>query len=94
MNPLFTIEGGTAIGAIAGFAIGYLVKRHAAGCAALALVPLAMFGYIWFWQSQHPENLRSTSALDFVFGPLWPSLGALAGFYIARLVLTGKNRLQ
>jgi len=32
------------------------------------------------WQSAHPESLRSTSGLDFVFGPLWPSPEAMGGY--------------
>lgn len=47
-----------------------------------------MVAYISWWQSQHPESLRSTSALDFLFGPLWPSLGAIAGFYAGKLLVS------
>lgn len=63
----------------------------------LWIVPIGMVAYIAFWQWQHPEDLRSTSALDFMFGPLWPSLGASAGyvaggglrFFVRRLKGTG-----
>jgi len=34
-----------------------------------------------WWQGEHPEDLRSTSGLDFVFAPLWPSLGAVMGYF-------------
>jgi hypothetical protein len=37
-------------------------------------------------QRLHPEIVRSTSALDFFFAPLWPSLGALTGYSVGRLV--------
>jgi hypothetical protein len=79
-----TINMMLAFGAIAGILIGILIPRHRIGCITLLVVPLAMVVYIGFWQAVHPENLRSTSALDFLFGPLWPSLGALPGFYITR----------
>ena len=36
--------------------------------------------------TQHPENLRSTSSLDLFFGPLWPSLGALGGYLMVRII--------
>jgi len=69
-------------GAIAGAIIGIVIPRHRVGCLALLLVPIAMVVYVSRWQAAHPENIRSTSGLDFLFMPLWPSLGAVAGFYI------------
>ena len=83
---LRTIEGAFAIGAAAGLLVGILVPRPRFGCFVLLAVPVAMIFFISQWQGEHPENLRSTSGLDFVFGPLWPSLGALAGFYAIRLL--------
>ena len=85
-NPLLTIEGSLAIGAAIGALIGVAVARQKIGCLTLLAVPVAMVFYIGWWQGQHPENLRSTSGLDFVFGPLWPSLGAVCGFYGGRLL--------
>lgn len=81
-----TIQGLMALGLIAGLGIGLLFPNQKIGCTVLLAVPLAMIGYIKWWQGQHPENLTSTSALDFVFGPLWPGLGAIAGFYAGKFV--------
>ncbi|WCT74102.1 hypothetical protein PQ455_02400 [Sphingomonas naphthae] len=81
-------------GGIIGLICGFVIARQRFGCIALLVVPIAMIVYVRLWQEAHPENLRSTSGLDFVFGPLWPSLGAIAGFYAARLLrewLVGRN---
>jgi ABC-type uncharacterized transport system permease subunit len=74
------------IGFVVGIFVGVMIPSHKVGCFALLPVPIIMVAYISQWQSQHPENLRSTSGLDFIFGPLWPSAGAIAGFYLVRLV--------
>jgi hypothetical protein len=42
---------------------------------------VAMIVYVAWWQGENPDKLRSTSGLDFIFGALWPSLGALAGLF-------------
>lgn len=73
-------------GALAGLAAGIAIPWQRVGCIVLLVVPIAMIVYVSRWQAAHPENIRSTSSLDFVFGPLWPSVGALAGFYAARMV--------
>ena len=80
------IEALLIIGLVGGFVAGLLFPKHRAGCLALLPIPIIMIVYISRWQSQHPENLRSTSGLDFVFGPLWPTAGAIAGFYLGRYV--------
>jgi hypothetical protein len=82
------IEALLIIGLVAGFFVGLTVPSQKIGCLALLPVPIVMIGYVIRWQSQNPENLRSTSGLDFLFGPLWPSAGAVAGFFIGRLVRT------
>jgi len=76
------IEGLLLIGLGVGIAIGLLAPNQRVGCVGLLVVPLAMIAYIGWWQGEHPENLRSTSGLDFIFGPLWPSLGALVGLFL------------
>ena len=81
-NLLLTIESAFAIGAVLGLIIGILLPRPKIGCFVLLTIPLAMILFIGWWQEQHPENLRSTSGLDFVFGPLWPSLGALGAYFV------------
>lgn len=79
-NLLLTINGSLALGAAVGLLTGLTLPRPKVGCLALLAVPLAMIVFISWWQGEHPENLRSTSGLDFVFGPLWPSLGAVVGY--------------
>lgn len=81
-----TIEGLIIGGAFVGVAIGLMIPQPKVGCIALLVVPVAMFSYIALWQSMHPENIRSTSALDFMFGPLWPSLGGIAGYLVGSLL--------
>jgi hypothetical protein len=88
---LLTIEGSFFIGAVAGIVIGFFISRPKLGCAVLLIIPTAMIFFIGWWQGQHPENLRSTSGLDFMFGPLWPSVGALAGSCLGRLL---KSRID
>lgn len=80
-------------GAFAGLLFGVAISRHKSGCIGLLSVPIAMIIYISIWQATHPENIRSTSGLDFLFGPLWPSMGAVAGFYAGRMLrhLLGKR---
>ena len=77
-----TIEAMLIAGAVVGLLIGLFSPNGRVGCTILWVVPIGMIAYIAFWQWQHPENLRSTSALDFMFGPLWPSLGASAGYVV------------
>jgi hypothetical protein len=78
---LLSIEGSLGLGLAAGLLVGLLLPRPKIGCLVLLAVPIAMIGFVSWWQGQHPENLTSTSGLDFVFGPLWPSLGALGGYF-------------
>lgn len=81
-----TIDMMLLFGGIAGLVIGVVFPRRGIGCFALILIPIAMLVYIICWQTAHPEGLRSTSSLDLVFGPLWPSLGALFGYTISFVV--------
>ena len=81
---LLTIEGLFAIGLAAGLLVGWFIRKPMVGCLVLLAVPVAMICLISWWQGDNPDNLRSTSGLDFFFGPLWPSLGAIAGYYAGR----------
>ncbi|WP_088306853.1 hypothetical protein [Novosphingobium sp. B 225] len=81
---LLTIEGSLLIGAIIGLIVGILISRQKAGCIALLIVPIGMIFFIAWWQGHQPENLRSTSGLEYAFGPLWPSAGAVCGFLLGR----------
>ncbi len=81
-----TMELFITIGFAAGLAVSLLTRGVVRGCLGLLAVPLLTFAYIWIWQSLNPEKLRSTGALDFVFGPIWPSFGAIVGFGVGELV--------
>ncbi|WP_415642434.1 hypothetical protein [Sphingomonas antarctica] len=81
-----TIEALALVGAIIGFLAALLIANFRIGCAGLWIIPIAMIVVVIAEQRLHPENVRSTSALDFVFVPLWPSLGALAGYAVGRLM--------
>ena len=81
-----TIEMMLLAGAAAGLLIGVIFRNPRLGCGMLWIVPIAMIAYVYAWQSAHPENIRSTSGLDFIFGPLWPSLGAAAGWVVGTIV--------
>jgi len=89
-----TIEAMLISGAVVGLLIGLFSPNGRVGCAILWIVPVAMIAYIAVWQWQHPENLRSTSALDFLFGPLWPSLGASVGYVIGGSLRSLIRRLK
>jgi len=71
---------------VAGFVAGFVLRQRKLGCLLLLPLPIAMLIYVSMWQAEHPESLRSTSALDFIFIPLWPSLAAVLGFEIARAI--------
>jgi hypothetical protein len=83
---LLAINGSIAIGALIGLLVGLFINGPKLGCVVLLAVPIAMVLFISWWQGEHPENLRSTSGLDFVFGPIWPSLGAVGGYYLGLLL--------
>ena len=77
-----TIEMLIFCGALLGVSVGFVAQNPRFGCVILLAVPAAMIVYTGVWQATHSEHLRSTSALDYIFGPLWPSLGALGGFLL------------
>lgn len=80
------------IGGVVGLLIGIAAPNVKVGCFVLFLIPVAIIVYIAVWQSQHPENIRSTSALDFIFGPLWPSLSGLCSFGLMRLLRSSADK--
>ena len=85
-NLLVTIEGAIAVGALVGLLIGVFLPNPKAGCFVLLIVPIAMVFFVASLHDRHPENLRSTSGLDFIFGPLWPSLGAVGAYFFCVMV--------
>jgi hypothetical protein len=79
-------------GFVAGLLVALTVRKRAVGCLIMLAVPVAMIAYVAWWQSQNPDQLRSTSALEFVFGPLWPSLGGIVGFIIGQLLRPSQQK--
>lgn len=79
-----TLEMLLLCGFVAGLLIGFAIPHQKLGCIALFVVPIAAIVDVARWQKAHPENLTSTSALDFIFGPLWPSCSAIVGFVVGR----------
>jgi hypothetical protein len=67
-------------GALAGAALALIFGARPIGCLSLLVVPVAAIFYVSWWQDQHPENLRSTSGLDYLFVPRVPLIGALATY--------------
>ena len=73
------------IGFLVGGVFGLTLSQKRLGCLSLILIPVGAFSYVAWWQNQHPELLRSTSCLEFLFVPIPPTLGALAGYGIVAL---------
>jgi len=72
------------LGGIAGLIVGAASPNEKFGCILLLGIPAVAIAYVAWWQAMHPESLRSTSGLEYIFAPLWPSSGALAGFFFSR----------
>ena len=89
-----TIEFLIVGGAIVGLLSALLIRNARFGCASLWVIPVAMIIVVIVDQHLHPENVRSTSALDFIFAPLWPSLGALVGYVAGRLTQSAINNVR
>jgi hypothetical protein len=81
-----TVEALMFAGALAGLLFGLTAWSRKIGCVLMALISVAMIVYVAVWQEMHPENLRSTSGLDFMFLPLAPSLGAFGGWSVGAFV--------
>jgi hypothetical protein len=67
-------------GALAGACFALIFGTRPIGWISLILVPIAAIFYVYAWQHNHPENLRSTSALDYVFITPVPLVGALIAY--------------
>lgn len=83
---MLSLGTGLGIAFTAGLIGGFFTKSTATGCASLIIVPIGFYLYVDVWQNQHPEAIRSTSALDFVFVPLWTSMAALFGFATGKFI--------
>lgn len=82
-----TFEALLIAGAIFGLVIGLAFRSPKLGCACLWIVPLAMIAYFDWWQSAHPEDLRSTSGLDLLFVGLPAStIGAMGGYLLGSAI--------
>ena len=82
LTPLVLI----LLGFIVGAGLSLLIRNQRLGCLSLIIVPIGAFAYVGWWQGQHPELLRSTSGLDFVFIRFPPLIGALAGFSLVAFI--------
>ena len=79
------IETALLVGGIVG-AIAGLIPRAKTGCAALLIIPFVMIVYTVIELNDTSRRPDALDALLYVFNPLWPSLGALVGFGLVRLV--------
>ncbi|KWV95232.1 hypothetical protein [Erythrobacter sp. AP23] len=67
-------------GALGGAALALIFGTRRVGCASLIVVPISAVLFVSWWQNQHPELLRSTSGLDYLFVPPIPTIGALVAY--------------
>ena len=79
------IEAALLIGGLVGAVTG-LVPRAKIGCAALVIIPLVMLVCTFTQQNDASRRPDALDPLFYVFNPLWPSLGALIGFGLVRLL--------
>ena len=75
------------IGLTAGGVLALTFRKRRFGCWSLILVPIATSVYVGRWQSQHPELLRSTSGLEFLFVQPPALIGALAGYGLVAFIV-------
>ncbi len=80
-----TIELLLIAGMFAGL-LASLLPSGKIGCGVLLLVPVAMIGFVYFELADPARRPDAQDALAYVFGPLWPSIGAIAGFALGRWV--------
>lgn len=73
-------------GVAAGAALALMFGTRPIGWISLLIVPISAFAYVDWWQAQHPENLRSTSGLDYLFIPPIPMAGAFVSYAVIFLV--------
>lgn len=83
---MVSVETLLIIGFVAGVLGGLLLGSTRIGCWTMAIVPVGAIGYVSWWQAQHPENIRSTSGLEFVFVPIPPTGAALVGYACVWLI--------
>ena len=83
---MVSVETLLIVGFFAGVVGGLLLGSKRIGCWTMGIVPIAAIGYVSWWQGQHPENIRSTSGLDFLFVPIPPTIAALVGYACVWLV--------
>lgn len=75
------------VGLIFGLILGFPSMISNARKWLLLAVPIIAIGYAAWWISENPgiKEEQATWALIYIFVPLWPSVGALAGFGISRI---------
>jgi hypothetical protein len=73
-----------ACSAAAGLFAGLILPRQRPGCTLMFLAAVALLFGVLRWQTAPPDTYRAANGVEFLFGPLWPCLAALAAFYAAR----------
>ncbi len=90
---LFTIEGLLMLGFVVGGLISYFLSQRI-GCIALISIPITAIIFVNWWLKNTPENTSSTSALAYVFVPLWPSIGAFVAYIVISLIKSRYKNLD
>ena len=71
---------------IVGVTLALALSSKRFGCLSLTLVPLGGFAYVSWWQGKHPELLRSTSGLEYLFVQFPVLTGGLAGYALVAFI--------
>lgn len=71
---------------IMGGCLGLGLRKWRFGCVSLLLIPIGACVYVGWWQSQHPELLRSTSGLEYLFVQFPVLIGGLAGYGLVAFI--------
>lgn len=78
-----TIVGLIASGALAG-GLASLIPSKKLAIGFLCLIPIVMLVVVQIELSDPNRPPDALDALLYLFGPLWPSMGAFAGFMMGR----------
>ena len=75
------IEAWIALGAVAGV-LASLLPNYKFGCAVLCAIPVAMLILLSIELASRPPD--ALDALLYIFAPLYPSIGAVPGFFLGK----------
>tara|TARA_B100000745_G_scaffold144318_1_gene94430 strand:+ start:141 stop:422 length:282 start_codon:yes stop_codon:yes gene_type:complete len=79
---LAIVAGGAVIGALISF-----VRNDKVAFGLLLTIPLVVIGLIYVELADPNRQGDAQDGLLYIFGPLWPSVGALIGFLLGRWCL-------